>query len=140
MRPARSGKPMWRLSEVVYWRTHAVPGEQIHERSGGMILVMRTGALHPIRLSMPEPLLLETVFTHTAHAIQSDHSIVQHLLAEGILAEGPPRVCNGRMTRSPNQLLSKDHPLIVDKPPAELLSNNSDQPQRTPRNRKFGWS
>ena len=131
---------MWRLSDVVYWRTHAVPGEQIHERSGGMILVMRTGTLHPIRLSMPEPLLLETVFTHTVRAIQSDRTTMEHLLAEGILAEGPSRACNGRMTRSPNQLLSNEHPLIVDEPMAELLFNSSDQAQRTPRNRRFGWS
>ena len=39
MRPVRSGSPTQRLSDVVYWRTQAVPGEQIQERSGGMVLV-----------------------------------------------------------------------------------------------------
>jgi len=68
MRPARSGRPTQRLSDVVYWRTHAVPGELIQERSGGMVLVTRAGTLHPIRLSAPEPLHVETAFTHTERA------------------------------------------------------------------------
>jgi hypothetical protein len=53
MRPARSGKPTQRLSDVVYWRTHAMPGEQIQERSAAMVLVTRGGTFHPIRLSAP---------------------------------------------------------------------------------------
>jgi hypothetical protein len=64
----RSGRPTQRLSDVVYWRTHAVPGELIQERSGGMVLVTRAGTLHPIRFSAPEPLHVETAFTHTERA------------------------------------------------------------------------
>ena len=120
MRPARSGRPTQRLSDVVYWRTHAVPGEQIQERSGGMVLVTRAGTLHPIRLSAPEPLHVETAFTHTERAIQSDRTIVQALLAQGVLVERPPRRWRGQLARSPQQLLPEDHPLVIDEPLAGM--------------------
>ena len=72
MRPARSGKPTQRLSDMVYWRTRAMPGEQIQERSGGMVLVTKAGTCHPIRLSVPEPLHLEIAFAHAERAVRSD--------------------------------------------------------------------
>jgi len=120
MRPARSGKPTKRLSDVVYWRTHALPGEQIQERSGAMILVTRAGTFHPIRLSVPEPLQLETAFTHTERAMQSDRTILEGLLAEGLLVERPSRRCRGSLARWPVQLLPENHPLVIDELPAGL--------------------
>ena len=120
MRPARSGKPTQRLSDVVYWRTRAMPGEQIQERSGGMVLVTRAGTCHPIRLSVPEPLHLETAFTHTERAMQSDRGIVQDLMTEGVLVERPSRRLRGSMARWPHQLLPEDHPLVTDEAPGEF--------------------
>ena len=120
MRPARSGKPTQRLSDVVYWRTRAMPGEQIQERSGGMVLVTRAGTCHLIRLSVPEPLHLETAFTHTERAIRSDRGIVQDLMTEGALVERPSRRFRGPMPRWPHQLLPEDHPLVTDMPPGEF--------------------
>src|SRR5262245_8247903 len=142
MRPVRSGKPTQRLSDVVYWRTHAVIGEQIQERSGAMMLVTRAGTFYPIRLSVPEPLQLETAFTHTERAIQSDRTIVQDLLTEGVLVERPSRRCRGSLTRH-LQLLPENHPLVIDELPAWLASQaEPDSPvpsRRSMRNRSFGW-
>jgi hypothetical protein len=139
MRPARSGKPTQRLSDVVYWRTHAVPGEQIQERSGAMVLVTRGGTFQPVRLSVPEPLLLESAFTHAAHAIQSDRTIIQDLLAEGVLVEGPSRLCRGPLARWRNQLLPESHPLVIDEPPSGLTRQaDPDSPARSTGNRSFG--
>jgi hypothetical protein len=138
MRPARSGKPTQRLSDVVYWRTHAVPGEQIQEHSGAMVLVTRGGTFHPIRLSKPEPLHLESAFTHAARAIRSDRTIIQDLLAEGVLVEGPSRFCRGALARWPNQLLPEAHPLVIDEPPSGLTTQvRPEPPARSIRNRKF---
>jgi hypothetical protein len=120
MRPARSGKPTQRLSDVVYWRTRAMPGEQIQQRSAGMVLVTRAGACHPIRLSVPEPLHLETAFTHTERAMQSDRGIVQDLMTEGVLVERPSRRLRGSMARWPHQLFPEDHPLVTDEAPGEF--------------------
>ena len=139
MQPARSGKPTQRLSDVVYWRTQAVPGEQIQERSGAMVLVTRGGTFHPIRLSVPKPLHLDSAFTHAARAIQSDRTIIQDLLAEGVLVEGPSRLCRGPLARWPNQLLPESHPLVIDEPPAGLTRQAGPDPSaRSARNRSFG--
>jgi hypothetical protein len=138
MRPARSGRPTQRLSDVVYWRTHAVPGEQIQERSGAMVLVTRDGTFHPIRLSVPEPLHLESAFTHAARAIQSDRTIIQDLLAEGVLVEGRSRLCRGPLARWPNQLLPESHPLVIDEPASGLTRHDDrDSSPRSTGNRSF---
>lgn len=143
MRPARSGKPTQRLSDVVYWRTHAVPGEQIQERSGGTVRVTRAGTFHPIRLSVPQPLHLDTAFTHAERAIQSDPAIVQHLLAKGVLVERPFRRPRGPLARWPDRLLPKCHPLVIDELPAGLACeagpDHLDASWRSLRNRSFGW-
>jgi hypothetical protein len=142
MRPARSGKTTHRLSDVVYWRTHAEPGEQIQERSGAMVLVTHIGTFHPIRLSVPEPLHLESAFTHSARAIRSDRAIVQALLAEGVLVEGLSRGCRGPLARWPNQLLPQDHSLVIDEPPAgfarDVKADSPGSSARSMRNRRFG--
>jgi hypothetical protein len=143
MRPARSGVPAQRLSDAVYWRTHAVPGEQIQERSGETMLVTQAGAFRPIRLSAPQPLQPETAFTHTERAIQADHAILQDLLAQGVLAERPSRRPRGPVARWPDQLLPEGHPLVIDELPAELACQakpDCPDPARRPmRNRSLGW-
>ena len=120
MRPARSGKPTQRLSDMVYWRTRAMPGEQIQERSGGMVLVTKAGTCHPIRLSVPEPLHLEIAFAHAERAVRSDRAIVRDLLTEGVLVERPPRRFRGPIPRWPHRLLPEDHPLVTDEVPGEF--------------------
>src|SRR5712692_2017094 len=46
-------KAQHRLSDRVYWKTQAKPGEQIQDRRGGVLLVTATGECYPIALAAP---------------------------------------------------------------------------------------
>src|SRR5713101_4055017 len=48
-------KAQHRLSDRVYWKTEAKPGEQIQDRRGGVLLVTATGECYPIALAEPTP-------------------------------------------------------------------------------------
>jgi hypothetical protein len=109
-----------RLSDLVYWRTQAVPGDQIQDRSGGTLLVTSAGRCHPILLSEPRSLEVETAFTHAERALEADREIVNSLIAQGMLTEATPRRPKGLPTRPGGRLLTDDHPIIVEEPPVGI--------------------
>lgn len=106
-----------RLSDVVYRRAEAVPGDQFQDCSGGMLLVTADGACHPIRLAPPQPLDTETAFRHAQIAAGADRAVADRLIAEGRLVEVP----KARRPKSPPShpngaaaTLPEDHPLVVE--------------------------
>ena len=67
-------KAQHRLSDRVYWKTQAKPGDQIQDRRGGVLLVNAAGECYPIALAEPTPLTTETAFTHADLAIKADQA------------------------------------------------------------------
>ena len=120
MQPGRSGSASQRLSEPVYWRTHATPGDQLQERTGGILLVAVSGQCHRVRLTPPIPIDIETAFTHAERAIQADCLLIDTLLTEGALVSGAYRRPRDLPSAAMGRLLAADHPLAVDEAPSDL--------------------
>jgi hypothetical protein len=117
MRPTSSCKAPHRLSDTVYWRTKATPGDQLQDRQGGTLLVTADGKCFPVRLAAPEPLSTDTAFTHAELALKADREIVDRLLAEGHLANAPARRPKSPPARAPDRMLDDGHPIVVEKLP-----------------------
>lgn len=130
MRATRATTAPHRLSDLVYWRTQAEPGDQIQDRPGGTVLVTGGGEYFNILLAEPRPLEPETAFNHAEIALKADHDAAERLLAEGALAEATPQRLKGPPARYTERVLAADHPLVVDEPPESL----------TKLERSFSWT
>jgi len=121
-RIAQHGASGQALREFVYWRTVAAPADQVQvqERVGGLFLVTREGACHPIALAPPHPIDPEAPFLHAQTARAEDGVVIDSLLAAGriILATGYKVMQNP--SRPGDRLLPADHPLVVEDRPPEL--------------------
>lgn len=136
MTPATSGQEQSRLSDLVYWRTVAEPGDQIQERPGTTLLVTASGRFYAIRLSPPEPLRLETAFTHAQLAADTDRQVAAGLLAEGKLADVLPRRVKVQPVRATEKAFGAQDPLVVEKLPDDFVEAAFD-PRRQ---RNQSWS
>jgi len=144
MKPVASGVAERRLSDHVFWRTHAEIGDQIEERGGGFLLLTEPMLAHPIQLSEPRPLNVTTAFSHADIVLREDREILEKLLAEGSAVEGSPRRPRTMPTRIPDTLFAEDHPLVVTTRPKDLdmpAANGSDSGgHRHPiRRSRTGW-
>ena len=137
MQPRRSGTTSQRLSEPVYWQTRAVPGDQLQERPGGVMLVTASCQCHPVRLALPVPIEIETAFTHAKRASQADCALIDSLIADRILFSGACRRPRGHPSRGLHGLLAEGHPLVLDEPPRDLACEVSARPRKDFR--RFGW-
>lgn len=119
-------KAQHRLSDRVYWKTQAKPGDQIQDRRGGVLLVNAAGECFPIALAEPTPLTTETAFTHADLAIKADQAEAEKLIAAGALVEATPRRPKHPPSRPPDRSFADDHPVVVDKLPkgAKLAAEN----------------
>jgi hypothetical protein len=123
MQPRRSGTASQRLSEPVYWQTRAVPGDQLQERKGGLMLVTVSGQCHPVRLTLPIPIGIETAFTHAERASQADCALIDSLIANRILVvSGTSRRSQEGPSRGLHGLQSADYPLVLDELPKNLAA------------------
>jgi hypothetical protein len=103
-----------RLSDRVYWRSAARPGDQIQDRPGGVLLVTADGECFPVTLAAPTPLTLATAFTHADLAIKADLVEADRLIAIGSLVEAPPRRPKQGPWRPADRSFEAGHPLVVD--------------------------
>jgi hypothetical protein len=117
MSPTDSGRAQNRLSDGVYWRTTAKPGDQIQERPGTTLLVTADGHVHQILLSTPQPLEPATAFVHAQTAAKADRTRAEELKAAGLLGDGLPRRVKSEPSRASTQTFAEDHPLVVDEAP-----------------------
>jgi len=120
MRPAASGHAARRLSDQVFWRMYAEPGDQIEERSDGFLLLTEPMQCHPIQLSEPRPLDVATAFTHAEIVLRQDRDALAALLAQGAVVEGTPKRPRTVPSRVANRIFAEDHPLVVETPPEDL--------------------
>lgn len=115
MQAAAKGKTAeHRLSDRVYWRTEAKPGDQIQDRRGGVVLVTAAGECYPIALAEPTPLSTDTALIHADLAIKADQAEAERLIGAGSLIEALPRRPKYPPARPADTLFAADHPLIVD--------------------------
>src|SRR5260370_36034871 len=114
-------KAQHRLSDRVYWKTEAKPGEQIQDRRGGVLLVTATGECYPIALAEPTPLTTETALSHADRATHADHPAADRLTPPPALLQPTPRRPHQPPSRPP------DPPLHDEPPPAGArLANGSE--------------
>jgi hypothetical protein len=125
IRPAAFGLPERRLFDNVFWRTFAEIGDQIEERAGGLLLLTKAMAYHPIQLSVPRMLEVATAFGHADAVLREDRKILDDLLAEGAVIEAPPRRSRLALSRAPDALFAEDHPLMVTVRPRNLEADQS---------------
>jgi hypothetical protein len=130
MQPSRSGTGPQRLSEPVYWKTRATSGYQLQERASGILLVTVSGQCHPVRLTPPTPLEMESAFTHAERALRADCMLIDNLLADRILVSGVYRRPQGPPSVGLRRLLAEDHPLVVDELPTDLAAQIGGPPRR----------
>jgi hypothetical protein len=127
--PTAGKKAQHRLSDRVYWRTEAKPGDQIQDRRGGVILVTAVGECYPITLAAPTPLTNETAFTHADLSIRADQAEAERLMGTGAVIEGVPRRPKRPLSRPADNVFPDDHPLVVESLPkgvsleAEVFTN-----------------
>ena len=127
MQPKLSGTAWQRLSEPVYWQTHAVPGDQLQEHPGGVMLVTNSGQCHLMRLALPAPIEIETAFTHVKRASQADCALIDNLIADRTLVSGTCRQRRGGLSRGVRGLLAEDHPLVLDELPRDFAGEGSSR-------------
>jgi hypothetical protein len=134
-----NAKAQHRLSDRVYWRTEAKPGDQIQYRPGGVLLLTAQGECFPITLAEPTPLTPETAFAHADLAIKADHVEAERLIGLGSLKEGTPRRPKLPPTRPSDKLFADDHPVVVAELPRGVTfsadprgAGNWRRPPRTP--------
>jgi hypothetical protein len=119
--PTAGKKAQHRLSDRVYWRTEAKPGDQIQDRRGGVILVTAAGECYPITLAEPTPLTPDTAFTHADLSIRADQAEAERLIAAGNLIESTPRRPKRPLSRAADMTFPDDHPLVVEKLPKGVV-------------------
>jgi hypothetical protein len=136
MQPSLTGNAWQRLSEPVYWQTHAVPGDQLQEHPGGVMLVTLSGQCHLMRLASPAPIEIETAFTHVKRASQADCAVIDTLIADRILVSGTCRQRKTGLSRVARGLLAEDHPLVLEQLPKELAAERGSRPRQ--KFRRFG--
>jgi hypothetical protein len=118
MQAATPGKTaQHRLSDRIYWRTQAKPGDQIQERPGGVLLVTADGGCYAITLAEPTALTSDSALIHADLAIKADQIEAQRLMAAGSLIEALPRRPKYPPSRPADNLFADDHPLVVDAVP-----------------------
>jgi hypothetical protein len=115
--PTPGTKAQHRLSDRVYWRTEAKPGDQIQDRRGGVILVTASGECYANTLAAPTPLSSQTAFTHADLSIRADQAEAERLIATGALVESSPRRPKRPLSRAADMLFPDDHPLVVEQLP-----------------------
>ena len=133
MQPSHSGAPAQRLKDTVYWEARALPGDQIQERPGSIMLMTALGRCHRVRLAPPVALDVQNAFTHAERAVQRDCEIIDSLLTEGVLARGVYRRPHGAPLQDGNRALAEDHPLIADSAPDLSLADAAPPAQRSKR-------
>ncbi len=124
------------LTELVYWHTAVMPGEQIQERLGGLFLVTPEGACHPIALFQPQPINPKTAFLHAQTVRTDNEAVLDALLAANRFTQ----VRGFRVTHYPSRpsarLVAADHPLIIEERPTDL----DEAPVPPTRRTNSGWS
>jgi hypothetical protein len=132
MRPAAAGQPERRLFDNVFWRTSAEIGDQIEERAGGLLLLTKETACHPIQLSAPRRLEVATAFGHADAVLREDRKILDDLLAEGAVVDASPRRSRAVLSRLPDAVFAEDHPLVVTIRPASIERHIEDDQSASP--------
>jgi len=112
--PADGGR--YRLNELVYWRTQAKPGEQIHEHDRGLFLMTADDDCHPISVTPPEALTPDSAFTHAQATLTRDAEALARMVAEGLLVDAKARRPSRPPSRPIDRILPEHHPLVVDQP------------------------
>jgi hypothetical protein len=72
-----------RLSDLVYRLGEAVPGDQIHDCSGGLLLVDAALTCRAIRLAEPQALTVDTAYRHAEISVRADRAVADVLLRDG---------------------------------------------------------
>ncbi len=101
-----------RLWDLVFEEARAVPGDQIQDRPGGIILLKPNGDAHPIQLSAPVPRTASTAFSHAELALSADRELAEAMLLDGRLAVAPVRRIRMPLNALPKEKFDENHPLV----------------------------
>jgi hypothetical protein len=114
MRPTLSSTAPHRLSDVVFEVVEAVPGDEIQEHGGGLVLLTADGKSHAISMTPPRPLEPATAFTHGERSRKSDQLVIDELMSANSLVA----IESGRRATVPQpqrQEFGEDHPLVIER-------------------------
>lgn len=109
---ATDAQPLW---DLVFEEALAVPGEQIQDRPGGIVLVGKDGGSRPVQLTAPAARSIENAFTHAERVLAADRAAVERLIEDGNLAAAPVRRIKQPAPPNAKAVFASDHPLVSAK-------------------------
>lgn len=101
-----------RLWDLVFEEALAIPGDQIQDRPGGIILVKMNGDAFAVQLSPPSARSAQTAFSHAELALNADRQLAEELLHDGHLTTAPVRRVRVPLTTLPKAKFGEDQPLV----------------------------
>lgn len=119
LQPMSDGDGPHRLSELVYRRGRAVPGEQIHLASGRTFVLDAENVYRGVLLIDPRPLAPETALTQPSDDRASEESKIEAMLLTGNIVDARPRQTRARALPRYDRMYAADRPLIADQPVGE---------------------
>jgi hypothetical protein len=114
MRPTLLSTAPHRLSDVVFAVVEAVPGDEIHEHGGSLVLLTAGGKSHAISMAPPRPLELATAFTHGERSRKADLLVIDELMRTNSLVAIESRR-RAAVPRPERQEFGEDHPLVIER-------------------------
>ncbi len=103
-------QPLW---DPVFEMATAIPGDQVQDRPGGIVLVGKDGGARPVQLTPPSARSLENAFTHAERALAADRAEVERLVGAGSLVTAPVRRIRQPPPPAAKAVFAGDHPLVT---------------------------
>jgi hypothetical protein len=112
--PTTAAAAPHRLSDLVYRRAFAEPGDQLHVMSGQTLLLDRAHTYRAVLLSEPRPLELATALVHAQQVREEETAAIERQAVAGTLIEALARQPKVHQVTRAEQRFAADHPLIVE--------------------------
>ena len=120
LNPTATAQGPHRLTDLVYRRAFAEPGDQLHLMSGQTLLFDGAQTYRAVLLSEPRPLELATALVHAQRVREVEVETIERAVVAGSLAEALARPSKTAQVMRADARFGADHPLIVAGPPARI--------------------
>jgi hypothetical protein len=112
--PTTAATAPHRLSDLVYRRAFAEPGEQLHVMSGQTLLLDGAHTYRAVLVSEPRPLELATALVHAQQVREAEAAAIDRQAAAGTLVEALARQPKVHQVTRAEQRFAADQPLVLE--------------------------
>jgi hypothetical protein len=114
LNPTASAAAPHRLSDLVYRRIFAEPGDQLHVMSGQTLLLDGAHTYRAVLLTEPQPLELATALVNAQRVREAETAAIESQAVAGKLVEALARQPKVQQVTRAEQRFAPDHPLVVE--------------------------